>query len=197
MSVNHQIDGYTFGQASTPASPISMDELRQLEAATGWSDEDAAWLKIAAETLVPQAEAMVDAWRSVIGSLPQLAASFVGLDGKPDEHYKASVKPRFVQWISDLCLRPHDQDWLNYQEEIGLRHTPAQKNQTDHTQTPSVVPQRYLLGFTAVVITSVAGFLARSGRPDEDVDRMQEAWTRGVLLTVALWSRPYAKDGLW
>jgi len=197
MSANHPIEGYTSGQASVPASPISLQELRQLEAATGWSDEDARWLKIVAETLVPQAEAMVDAWRSVIGSLPQVAASFVGPDGEPDEHYKASVKRRFVRWISDLCLQPHDQNWLNYQQEIGLRHTPAKKNQTDNAQTPSVVPQRYLLGFTAVVITSVRDFLARSGRPAEDLVLMQNAWTRAVLLSLTLWSRPYAKDGLW
>jgi hypothetical protein len=168
-----------------------------LEAATGWSDDDALWLKIAGETLIPRAEAVVDSWRSVIGSLPQLAASFVGPDGKPDEHYKSSIRLRFVQWVSDVCLQPHDQKWLNYQEEIGLRHMPAKKNKTDNTQTPSVVPQRYLLAFTAVVITTIRGFLAESGRPREDLVRMQDAWTRAVLLTVTLWSHSYAKEGLW
>jgi hypothetical protein len=197
MSSIRPIAGYTFGQASVPASPVSLEELHKLEEATGWSDEDAAWLKIAAETLVPQAEAMVDSWRSVIGSLPHLVASFVGPDSKPDERYKAAVKARFVRWVSDVCLQPHDQSWLNYQEEVGLRHTPVKMNETDNAQTPSVVPQRYLLGFTAVVITSGRGFLAKSGRREEDIVRMQEAWTRAVLLSVTLWSRCYAKEGLW
>jgi hypothetical protein len=197
MDSTGSIGGYTFGERSIATSPVSLDELRKLEAATGWSDEDARWLKIAAETLVPQAEAMVDSWRKVIGSLPQLSAPFVGPDGKPDDRYKAAVKARFVQWVSDVCLRPHDQQWLDYQEEIGLRHTPAKKNATDHAQTPPVVPQRYLLGFTAVVVTTVRGFLLKSGRPEEEIVRMQEAWTRAVMLTVTLWSRPYARDGLW
>jgi len=197
MSSKCPIAGYSFGEASINTSPVSLDELHKLEAAIGWSDDDVLWLKITAETLVPQAEAMVDSWRAMIGSLPQLAASFVGPDGKPDEHYKASVKARFVQWISDVCLQPHDQDWLNYQEEIGLRHTPAKKNTTDNAQTPPVVPERYLLGFTAVVITTVRNFLAKSGRTEDDLVHMQNAWTRAVLLSVTLWSRPYAQEGLW
>jgi hypothetical protein len=191
------IAGYTFGEDSIPASPVSLEELHKLEAATGWTEDDAVWLKIAAEALIPQAEAIVDSWRSVIGSLPQLAASFIGPDGQPDDHYKSSIRLRFVQWVSDICLQPHDQKWLDYQEEIGLRHTPAKKNRTDDARTPPVVPQRYLLGFTAVVITSIRGFLARSGRPEEDIVRIQDAWTRAVLLTVTLWSRSYAQEGLW
>jgi hypothetical protein len=191
------IAGYTFGEDSIPVSPVSLEELHQLEAATGWSEDDAMWLKIAAETLVPQAEAIVDSWRSVIGSLPQLAASFVGPDGKPDDHYKSSIRLRFVQWVSDVCLQPHDRKWLDYQEEIGLRHMPAKKNMTDNARTPAVVPQRYLLGFTAVVITTMRGFLAKSGRPEEDITRIQDAWTRAVLLTVTLWSRSYSQEGLW
>jgi hypothetical protein len=133
----------------------------------------------------------------VIGRLPQLAASFVGPEGEPDEHYKAAIKLRFVQWVSDVYLQPHDQRWLDYQEEIGLRHMPAKKNRTDNAQTPSVVPQRYLLAFTAIVITTIGGFLAESGRPKEDLVRMQDTWTRAVLLAVTLWSRSYAKDDLW
>jgi len=197
MTSKCPIAGYSFGEDSIPASPVSLEELYKLEAAAGWSNSDAAWLKIAGETLIPQAEAIVDSWRSVIASLPQLAASFVGPDGKPDDHYKSSIRLRFVQWVSDVCLQPHDQKWLDYQEEIGMRHTPAKKNRTDHAQTPSVVPQRYLLAFTAVVITTIGGFLAKSGRPREDLVCMQDAWTRAVLLNVTLWSRSYAKEGLW
>ena len=183
------------GNAS--ATPVSLEELRKLEACAGWSEEDASWLKLAAGILVPQAEEMVDHWRSKIASQPDLAAAFVGPDAKPDERYKAAVKARFVQWVSDVCLHRHDQDWLDYQEEIGLRHTPSRKNKTDGSDTPPVVPQRYLLGFTAVVITSTRGFLMKSGKPDDEITRMQDAWTRAVLLSIALWSRAYAENGLW
>lgn len=174
-----------------------MEELRQLEAAVGWTEDDAKWLRTAGESLIPKAEAMVDKWRAVIASEPQLVAAFLKPDGKPDDAYKAAVKKRFVQWVSDICLREHDQDWLNYQEEIGQRHTPTKKNKTDHGHTPPVVPMRYLVGFTAVVINSVRSFLLDSGHSVGDLDRIQIAWTRAVLLSISLWTKAYTKKGLW
>jgi hypothetical protein len=192
-----KIAGYDFASGRTPRSPVIIDELRKLEAAVGWTDEDAKWLRVAAETLVPKAEEMVDEWRAVIAKQPQLVASFLKPDGKPDDAYRAAVKRRFVQWVSDVCLQPHDQDWLNYQEEIGKRHTPAKKNKTDAAHTPPVVPLRYTIGFAAVVITSVRSFLLSSGRSEEELQRMQDAWTRAVVLSITLWARPYSSPDLW
>ena len=116
---------------------------------------------------------------------------------KTDDAYKAEVKPRFVRWVIDLCERPFDQDWLDYQNEIGLRHTPARKNVTDHAATPSVVPLRYLIAFAAGVIVSARDVLARANVPPDEVDRLRAAWTKAVLLSVALWSRPYSQKDLW
>ena len=57
------------------------------------------------------------------------------------------MKLRFVEWVVDLCTEPFDRQWLDYQEEIGLRHMPAKKNDTDHANSPVVVPLRYLIAF--------------------------------------------------
>ena len=70
--------------------------MRQLEQAVGWTPEDARWLRVAGETLVPRAEEMVDAWRAVIGQTPQLVVSFLKPNGKPDENYKAAVVERSI-----------------------------------------------------------------------------------------------------
>jgi len=196
-TVAEKIPGYEFGTSQTPRSPVTTDELRKLEESVGWTDQDAKWLRTAAETLVPKAEELVNSWRAVIGEQPHLVASFLKPDGKPDDAYRAAVKRRFVQWVGDLCLRPHDQEWLNYQQEIGERHTPNKKNKTDGGHTPPVVPLRYTIGFAAVVITSVRSFLKLSGRSEADLVRMQDAWTRAVLLSIALWARPYAIADLW
>jgi hypothetical protein len=128
---------------------------------------------------------------------PELVRWFFGPDGKPNDHYRAAVKRRFVQWVTDACTRPHDQAWLDYQEEIGLRHTPAKKNVTDGTQTPDRVPLRYLLSFVAPVALSVRSFLAEQGLSAADIDAICQAWTKTVLLHVTLWSRPYVREGLW
>jgi hypothetical protein len=132
----------------------------------------------------------------VIGSQPHLAHWFVKPEGAPDDAYKASVKRRFVQWVVDVALRPHDRDWLNYQEEIGLRHTPAKKNKTDGAHTPPVVPLRYLLGFVPVVLP-IRQFFAEGIKNEAELKRLEDAWTRAVLLHIALWSRPYVKEDLW
>jgi hypothetical protein len=31
----------------------------------------------------------------------------------------------------------------------------------------------------------------------DEAERMQAAWTKAVILSITLWTRPYAKDGLW
>ena len=40
-------------------------------------------------------------------------------------------------------------------------------------------------------------FLAKKGHGEADLERMHRAWTKSMLLTLALWSRPYVRDGLW
>lgn len=191
------IPGYDYGQESAAHSPVSLDELRQIEQATGWTDEDAAVLQHHGDIFRQHAEEMVSSWRAVIGSQPHLAKWFFGPDGKPDEKYKAQVKERFVQWVLDACFRPHDQQWLDYQEEIGLRHTPDKKNKTDGTRTPPVVPLRYLIAFGAVVALASQKFFVDSGVKGDSLQRLSDAWSKAVQLHITLWARPYSKEGLW
>lgn len=190
------LPGYAFGTAQSAISPVSVEELRLLEQTVGWSEVDAVVLQRHADLISQQAESMVNRWRSLIGGQPHLSQWFAGPDGTTDEAYKARVKRRFVQWVVDVAVRPHDRDWLNYQEEIGLRHTPAKKNATDGGATPPVVPLRYVVGFVAVVLP-VREFFADVIREETELQRLQDAWSRAVLLHVALWSRAYAQAGLW
>ena len=191
-----QIPGYDYGTAASARSPLSMEELSQLEQTLGWTNEDARLLGKHADLFRSQAEPMVDAWRAVIGAQPHLWKVFAGPDGKPDDAYKASVKRRFVQWVIDVATRPHDEAWLNYQEEIGLRHTPEKKNKTDGHRTPPVVPLRYLVAFLPVV-TDVRRFLQPAISDASELAAVERAWVKAVHLHVTLWSRPYTREGLW
>jgi hypothetical protein len=193
----HSIAGYDYGRAEVAHSPVSLEDLHHLEATVGWSAEDATVLQRHGELFKDNAERMVDSWRAVIGAQPHLAKWFFGPDGKPDDAYKAKVKKRFVQWVLDACFRPHDQTWLDYQEEIGLRHTPDKKNRTDGAQTPPVVPLRYLIGFVTVVTMTTRKFFVEAGVRDEQLQALENAWAKAVQLHVTLWSRPYVKEGLW
>jgi hypothetical protein len=197
MDANIQIPGYGFGSPSIPRSPVSLEQLRALEEASGFTTEDKQWLRKAARVLAQRAEEIVDGWRAVIAAHPEMAHVFFGPHGQPDDAYKAAVKKRFVQWIADACEREYDQAWLDYQEEIGKRHTPAGKNQTDGAQTAPLVPLRYLIAFSAVVCTTIRPFLEAGGYGSSEIQHIQAAWTKSILLHVALWARPYVADCLW
>jgi hypothetical protein len=192
-----EIPGYEYGSPASAKSPISLEESREIEQTIGWTDEDAEILRRHEDFFVQNAERMVDAWRSVIGSQPHLAKWFFGPNGKRDDEYAAKVKPRFVEWVVDVCRRPHDQAWLDYQEEIGLRHTPAKKNLIDHRQTPPLVPLRFLLAFVPVVIFGARKFFVAAGLRDIELSRVEDAWAKAVQLHVTLWTRSYTKENLW
>lgn len=194
---NPGIAGYEYGRPTVAHSPVSLQELRAIEQTIGWNAEDAEVLRRHQEIFIRHAEQMVDSWRAVIGAQPHLVKWFFAPNGQKDEEYAARVKPRFVQWVVDVCVRSHDQAWLDYQEEIGLRHTPQKKNQTDHRDTPPVVPLRYLLAFIPLVAFGARKFLVDAGLPSDEVATIEKAWMKAVHLHLTLWTRPYAKEDLW
>jgi len=93
-------------------------------------------------------------------------------------------------------LRPYDQDWLNYQQEMALRHASVKKNKTDDVQSVPTIRLRDVIAFTAVINdpTIIKPFLSAKGHSSADVDRMHQAWCRSLLLQVALWTEPYSNS---
>jgi hypothetical protein len=191
------VQGYEYGAPGTATSPVTLDELAQLEASVTWTEEDAAALREAAKVLDGQVEEILDLWYGFVGSHPFLLAAFSDAEGRPIEEYLTAVRGRFGQWIRDTCERPHDQDWLNYQHEIALRHTPAKKNQTDGVQSADHVPMRYLVALVYPISATVRPFLAKGGHSEEQVEAMWQAWFKAVTLQVALWTRPYCDETIW
>lgn len=197
MNAHANIAGYDYGKTSVAKSPVSLEELEQLKQTVTLTDDDVKHLRAAGDILENQTEEIINTWRGIIGGQPHLAHYFVAPNGKPDDQYKARVKERFKQWVVDVCRRPFDQDWLNYQHEIGLRHTHLKKNKTDGASTPPQLPLRYLIAFTAVINDTIKPFLAKGGDNPEQVEAMHRAWCKAVLLHVTLWSRAYVAESDW
>lgn len=194
--VDH-IAGYDYGTKEVPVSPVTMKELEQLIQTITLDPEDLRYLRMAGGVLENQTESITNVWRGVIGSTPHLAYYFKNEHGQPDEHYKERVRERFKQWILDVCCKPYDQDWLNYQNEIGLRHTHIKKNKTDDAQAPPHIPLRYVIAFTAVVNDTIKPFLAKKGHSLGVIEKMHKAWCKAVLLHVTLWTRAYCSEQEW
>ncbi|GAB4253696.1 MAG: protoglobin domain-containing protein [Acidobacteriota bacterium] len=191
------IPGYTYATNLVSRSPVSADELQRLLQAVGWSGEDERHRKLAAEVLREQVEEILDLWYGFVGSVPHLLAAFQGPDGVPVQPYLEAVRRRFGQWILDTCERPFDQSFLDYQHEIGLRHHRTKKNKTDGVQAAEHIPLRYVITLIAPIVLTIKPFLARLGHSAEEVEKMFAAWTKAVVLQVALWSYPYTREGDW
>jgi len=194
QTIADHIAGYNYGSKELATSPVTMKELDQLKQTITLDPEDERYLRMAGDVLETQTEPIVNMWRGLISSMPHLAYYFKNEQGNVDEEYKARVKERFKQWIMDMCTKPYDQDWLNYQHEIGLRHTHAKKNKTDNADAPSYVPMRYVIAFTAVVNDSIKPFLAKKGHSLGVIEKMHKAWCKAVLLHVTLWTRAYCEN---
>jgi hypothetical protein len=178
---------------------VTLPDLVRLKQTAGLTADDEAELRTAAGVLRSSAGEMVDTWRREIARFGHLTAYSAGADGAANAAYAAATHPRFARWVIEACEGPYDQAWLDYQHEIGRRHTRERKNRTDGCQQnlEDHIPLRYLLAFTPVVLLSTRAFLARGGHDAAAVERMHDAWIKAVLLHVTLWTRAYVHAEDW
>lgn len=191
------INGYSYGKSDVARSPVTLTELAHLETSVGWTPMDEKRLRQSCVWIAPLAESLVDKWRDHISKADFLSRWSEHSDGTPAADYRLAVKRRFVQWVRDTCERRRDQAWLDYADEIALRHTPIKKNSTDHAQTPQLVPLRYVMAFGSVISTSIGQHLQSVPAPPDEIAEMQRAWNKIIQLQLALWTRPYTREGWW
>jgi hypothetical protein len=188
------IPGYTFATPDVARSPVTGEEVNLLKATLLRSDEDDRYLRMAGEVLADQVDDVLELWYGYVGSHPHLVHYFSDPEGQPIGFYLDRVRARFAQWVRDVCSRPHDDAWRDYQHEIGLRHMRAKKNQTDGVDSVPEIALRYLIAFVFPITATMRSFLAAGGHGTEEVDGMHTAWFKAVVLHVCLWSQPYAPE---
>jgi hypothetical protein len=188
-----EIPGYSYGRADVARSPISETQLAELKVSAGFTDEDERYLRLAGAVLEGQTEQIVHHWRNrIIAGIPNLARHSRTPEGEPIPAYLERSNARFRQWILDTCLRPWDQDWIDYQQEIALRHTRLKKNQVDGVRSSSYVPLRDVMAFTGVMNETIKPYLAANGSSADEVEKMHSAWCKAIQVQLALWVGPYA-----
>ncbi len=192
--ISENIPGYAYGAEAISKSSISLQELEQMKTSVGFTIEDERFLHLAGEVLKDQVKQIVEHWRSkIIASIPHLARHSRSPDGNPLPDYLAASNLRFQQWVLDTCLRPYDQAWLDYQQEIALRHTSLKKNQVDGVQSTPHVPLRDIIAFIPVMNETIKPYMAAKGHSPEDVEKMHLAWCKSLQLQISLWTGLYAK----
>ena len=197
MSETKTIPGYTFGTSAVARSPVTLADFELMKKSALFGEEDVKYLRLSHDVVKDQVEAILDVWYGFVGSNPHLLASFTGKsDGKPLGDYLGAVRKRFGQWILDTARAVYDQNWLDYQHEIGLRHHRTKKNRMDGAAAAAdIVPFRDLFALIFPVTFTLKPFLAKKGHSSEDVEKMYAAWVKSCLLQVTLWSHPYVKAG--
>ena len=194
-SAKPQIPGYALGDKTLAEAPFTLDDLKKLKATVLFTEKDAEWLRKSRAVLEPHAEELLDTWYGFVGATPHLLYYFNNSGGQPDGEYLARVRARFIQWVYDTADANYDQDWLNYQYEIGRRHHRVAKNKTDGATGPDHIAFRYVVALHYPVTATLRPFLERGDHSAEDVDAMHQAWIKSVLIQTILWSHPYIKDG--
>ncbi len=192
--ISETIPGYAYGAEAISKSSISLQELEQMKTSVGFTTEDERFLNLAGEVLKDQVKQVVEHWRSkIIASIPHLARHSRSPDGNPLPNYLAASNLRFQQWVLDTCLRPYDQTWLDYQQEIALRHTSLKKNQVDGVQSTPHVPLRDIIAFIPVMNETIKPYMAAKGHSPEEVEKMHLAWCKSLQLQISLWTGLYTK----
>ncbi len=186
--------GYRYGDAQLARSPITLDDLELLKQTVLFGDDDVRALRRAGDLLEGRTEEVLDVWYGYVGAHPHLVRYFSTPAGEPIPAYLGRVRARFSQWILDVCRRPLDQDWLDYQHEIALRHTRAKKNQTDGADSVPEIPLRYMIAFVFPITATIRPFLEGGGAGAEEVDAMHAAWFKAVTLHATVWAHPYAPE---
>lgn len=196
MNQTANIPGYSSGTEAVARSPVTLADFELMKKSVLFGEEDVKYLRLSHEVLKDQVEEILDVWYGFVGSTTHLVASFSGIsDGKPLGDYLGAVRKRFGQWILDTAQAEYDQNWLDYQHEIGLRHHRTKKNRTDGANSTEIVPFRDMFLLIYPVTFTLRPFLAKKGHSAEDVEKMHAAWVKSCLLQVTLWTRPYVKDG--
>lgn len=190
------IPGYRLNDPQLRPSPLSLGDLDELKASILFGPEDMSALRSAGTILESRIDDILDVWYGFVGATPHLLKYFSDPEtGAPVAAYLDAVRKRFGQWILDTCRAEYDLAWLAYQEEIGLRHHRIGKNKTDGARAAPHIPMRHVLALASPISITMKPFLAASGAKPADVDAMQAAWTKSVLLQAILWTRPYAQNG--
>ncbi len=189
-----QIRGYDYGNTTLEQSPVSLQDLHLLKKTLLWSDADEQALHLAGEVLQDQTDAVLDLWYGYVGGNEHLLHYFTK-NGAPNMDYLTAVRARFGQWILDICQKPYDQTWLNYQHEIAKRHHSVKKNKTDGVDAVPIIHYRYMTAFIYPITATIKTFLAKKGHSVEQVEAMHNAWFKAVTLTVILWTHPYINKG--
>ena len=182
--------GYDYG--SVARSPVAWHDFEDLKRLLGFTERDQQLLNRAGGLVGPRFEELIGHWFGQIG--PWVHATFAGPDA---ERYGAVAGARFGRGIVDCFVRRvRLQEWLDYQHEDRPPPSPGREEQDRRRELRARCPPCGILLLSAEdAIRDRDSFL--EGATNDDIAGMRAAWSRSLLLQIALWSRAYVPEDDW
>ena len=192
------IKGYIYGKPEVPKAKITMQEFQLLLDSALWTKEDEENRKILGEIIKENMNDILNAIVNYFGSKEYLLYYFKDETGTTTiSEYVNNTVDRLAQWLLDICFRPLDESFINYNYLIGLRHTEIGKGKADNVKTIPHIPLRYMVTCIFPVTAVLKSFIAKKIDDPVLVDKLYHTWFKLQVITTALFLIPYTKEGWW
>ncbi|HCB15171.1 MAG TPA: hypothetical protein DEP36_16615 [Gammaproteobacteria bacterium] len=171
------------------------DEIEQLWRIGLFSPDDARALRKLWRILRGQTDDYLDIVLGMVAAHPVLDEVLSVLGGEsPEEIFdgSTSLRRQFRQWLFETCQFPHDPPWIKQLYSKRMQDFPEQSLAS--TRLPRF---RYILALAFPLAATAHSFLAAAGGNQQDIERMQYALLKAILLQMDLLSMLYVKEGFW
>ncbi len=196
MNIPVQISGENKVALSVPPEFPDRAEVELLLRIGLFSPDDELALRDAWRILEAQTDDYLDVVLGMVAAYPVLAVAFTVLYGEETATHSldgaAAVRDCFRRWLFETCFFPHEPPWL---KQLYLERAPLD---SPVQPSPTLLPEfRHTVALAYPLVATARPFLAAQGRNHQDIERMQHALLKAILLQVTLLSKLYVKEGLW
>lgn len=181
-------------QMAPPGFP-DHDEIERLWRIGLFSPDDQRALRKLWRILRGQTDDYLDMVLGMVAAHPALAEMLNVLCGEDSEEMLDSsmvLRRQFRQWLFETCQSPHEPPWIKqfYFEQV--------QGSSEQSSVSIRLPKfRYVMALALPLATTARSFLTTKGEDQQDVERMQYALLKAILLQVDLLSMLYVKEGFW
>ena len=169
-----------------------LEEVELLLRISLFSQDDERALRSAWRILQGQTDDYLDVVLGVVAAYPPLIRALMdSVGGHGFEISAETTRQCFRRWLFETCNLPRDPPWLRQLQS----RPPAREASAD---AADALPQfRYLIALVYPVIAAARPFLDSGSRNAVEIERMQYALLKAILLQVALLAKLYIEAGDW
>ncbi len=162
-----------------------------------FSSDDERALRKLWRILKGQTDDYLDRVLGMVAAYPALAAVLAAacqenLGGSVDG--SAAVRSLFREWLLETCLAPREPSWV---KRLYSRYSDPSSERSMQTMSAKLPSFRYLIALSFPLVATMRSLLVGAGFAHQEIERMQSALLKAILLQVTLLSKLYVKEGVW